>query len=133
MSFLASLHDWKDCLVATLGTTHDMMHVHVGLALYVVAQLAQRTRRGSMFALNAVVAAEVLNELVDHLVKGSFSRDTLSDVLLTLLWPVVLTVVSQYRRAEWVRSQRVYDIASRAAVLPSSELPTLTDPWRSLR
>jgi hypothetical protein len=52
-----------------------------------------------MFALNVVVAAKVLNELLDRLAKGHFSRDTLSDGVLTLMWPVVLTIVSQYRRA----------------------------------
>jgi hypothetical protein len=131
MTFLPMLHDWKIGLIATLGTTDDMMHVHVGLALYVIVQLVQGTRRGSMFALNVVVTAEVLNELIDRLVKGAFSPDTPSDVVLTLMWPVIITAVSQYRRARWGRSQQVYDALVRSAVPARQQLPNLTDPRQS--
>jgi hypothetical protein len=110
------LHNLKESLIAALGVTHEMMHVHVGLAIYLVVQLAQGTRRGSMFALNVVVAAEVLNELVDGLAKGWFLRDTLSDALLTLAWPVAITGVSQYRRARWERRRQVSDPIIRAQV-----------------
>ena len=116
MELSISLHDLKEGLVAALGMSHEMMHVHVGLAIYLVVQLLQGTRRGSMFALNVVVAAEVLNELVDGLAKGWFLRDTLSDALLTLAWPVAITLVSQYRRARWERRRQINDPLVRAPV-----------------
>jgi hypothetical protein len=116
MELSIALHDLKDSLVAAFGVTHEMMHVHVGLAIYLVVQLVQGTRRGSMFALNVVVAAEVLNELVDGLTKGWFLRDTLSDALLTLAWPVVITMVSQYRRARWERRHQINNPLIRAQV-----------------
>jgi hypothetical protein len=114
-----TLHDWKEWLVAAFGTTHEMMHIHVGLAIYVAVQLLQGTRRGSMFALNVVVAAEVLNELVDRLAKGWYPADTLSDVGLTLVWPMILTAVSQYRRTRWERHYRANGGLTPGMPLPS--------------
>ena len=116
MELSISLHDLKESLVAALGMSHEMMHVHVGLAIYVAVQLVQGTRRGSMFALNVVVAAEVANELVDGFAKGWFLRDTLSDAFLTVAWPVAITLVSQYRRARWERRLQINDPLIRAQV-----------------
>ena len=116
MELSISLHDLKESLVAALGTSHEMMHVYVGLAIYLVVQLVQGTRRGSMFALNVVVAAEVINEVVDGLAKGWILRDTLSDALLTLAWPVAITLVSQYRRTRWERRRQINEPVTRAHV-----------------
>jgi len=123
MGLSVALHGWKEWLVAAFGTTHEMMHVHVGLAIYVAVQLLQGTRRGSMFALNVVVAAEVLNELVDRFAKGWYPADTLSDVGLTLVWPMILTAVSQYRRTRWGQRYQAYG-GSTHDVLPSSPFET---------
>ncbi len=97
-------HQAVDAFVAAFGASHATMHVHVGLAIYLLVQLAVRTRRGSMTALNVVFAAEMANELLDYLHLGSWNwPDTLGDVALTMMWPVAITLVSQYRRARWER------------------------------
>jgi hypothetical protein len=127
MGLSVTLHDWKEWLVAAFGTTHEMMHVHVGLAIYVAVQMLQGTRRGSMLALNVVVASEVLNELVDRFAKGWYPRDTLSDVALTLVWPIVLTAVSQFRRAQWERRYQAYGRQEHGIFPPSQLNNSLAD------
>lgn len=104
MDIPASYHAVIDSIVALFGASHATMHVHVGLALYLAVQLMVRTRRGSMTALHVVAAAELVNECMDRAYSGSWNwHDTLSDVVLTLMWPVAITLVSQIRRAAWER------------------------------
>lgn len=94
-------------IVDAFHATHAEMHIHAGLAIYLLVQLVTRERRGSMIALNVVFAAEMGNELMDRLAYGSWRwGDTASDVLLTMLWPVAITVVSQIRRAQYRRDER---------------------------
>ena len=104
MDIPASYHAVIDSFVALFGASHATMHVHVGLALYLAVQLLVRTRRGSMTALHVVAAADLINECMDRAYAGSWNwPDTLSDVVLTLMWPVAITLVSQIRRAAWER------------------------------
>lgn len=89
-------------LLATLGMSHEMAHVHGGLALYLLAQLVLDDRRGSPRALMVVATAEFANELLERLVYGSWRwADTSSDIVGTLLWPTALLLMSWYRRRRW--------------------------------
>lgn len=102
MELAETYHSLVNGLVDALGASHAIMHVHVGLGIYLAVQLIVRTRRGSMVALNTVFAAEMLNELMDRLATGSWRwPDTLADVALTMMWPVAITLVSQHRRRQW--------------------------------
>lgn len=99
------------------GASHSMMHVHAGLAIYVVTQFAVRTRRASMTALNTVVALAVGHEVLDYLGTASWDwLDTIKDIALTVTWPVAVTAVGQYRRARWQQERdlaRLYSHANR--------------------
>ena len=104
MEFAIAYHAAKDQVVEMFGATHAMMHLHAGLALYLAVQVLTRTRRGSLQALSVVLVAELGNEILDRLATGSWRwSDTLSDVVLTVMWPAAITAVSLYRRARWAR------------------------------
>lgn len=111
-------------IVLWSGATHGMMHMHAGLAIYIVAQLVLRTRRASMAALNTVIAAAIGHEVLDYLGSSSWELvDTLQDIGLTVMWPVAITGVGQYRRARWQQERdlaKLYAHANRA-LRPSGE------------
>lgn len=95
-------HDLATKLLASSGMSDRAMHVHVGLTLYVAAQLVLRPRRGSFDALLPVVAAELANEVMDRLYFGAWRwDDTLGDIAATLAWPIVLMLVGRVRRWRW--------------------------------
>jgi hypothetical protein len=101
-------HEATDGVLAFAGTSDKAVHVHAGLAIYMLAQLALRTRRGSIDALLAVVLAEAANEALDRLFFGSWRwSDTLGDAVATLFWPAMLTVMSRYRRHRWERRRKL--------------------------
>ena len=111
-----------DQIVATAGPA-PLLHVHAGLAIYLLARLVLRERRGSLTALHVVFAAEMLNEALDWLAASpSWTiRDTLGDITLTMLWPVAITAVAQHRRRRWRRAAtRRPRNAVPAAPYPSS-------------
>ena len=92
----------KDTLLLDTGLPDHSMHVHCGLAIYVLAQLALRTRRGSLKALMIVTLLEVTNEVMDRLYWGSWRwTDTSLDFAATLFWPTVFAATSLYRRRRW--------------------------------
>ncbi|WP_194920139.1 hypothetical protein [Novosphingobium sp. NBM11] len=94
-------------MVAFVGQNHSLMHVHTGLAIYVLFQLVWGTRRGSFPALGCVALFEAFNEICDRFYFDSWrAADTFTDVLLTLFWPTVLVVVSHFRRWRWNAPRR---------------------------
>jgi hypothetical protein len=107
MSPVGSYHQVIDGIIAASGMSDKMLHMHVGMALYLGAQVAFRTRRGSIDALLVVVIAEVANEIMDRLFFGSWRwSDTLGDIGATLFWPAACVAVSRYRRRRWARAER---------------------------
>lgn len=92
MTLAIAIHALKDRSVAAAGISHEAMHVYVGFALFLAALLFAY-RRGPLFALNVVVAAEFVNEVLDALAKGLMWRDIASDIVMTLAGPVLLTLL----------------------------------------
>lgn len=91
-----------DSLTRLCGTTHAMMHVHIGLAIYLGVQFLLRDRRASYFALMTVLFLELLNEAIERLHYGSWRwEDTLSDIALSTFWPAAITALGRYRRHRW--------------------------------
>lgn len=108
MDAVADYHSLIDAILAATGMSDKTAHVHAGLAIFLLAQVVLRTRRGSIDALLAVVLAEALNETMDRLFFGSWRwSDTLGDIVSTLAWPTLLVVASRYRRARWQAGRRV--------------------------
>lgn len=88
-----------------LGISKDALHIHIGLALYVLVALVFRRRLSSWLPWLALLAFEIVNELVDifHVhggVMGLELGDSLKDVVNTMFWPTVVLVVARRREAK---------------------------------
>ena len=73
-----------------------MLHVNLGLALFLAFAVLLRTRRnGMLLAWSIVAGVQGLNEVVDACARISFNRppnwfDAFGDIVLTLFWPTVI-------------------------------------------
>jgi uncharacterized protein involved in cysteine biosynthesis len=76
------------------GVADDLIHVHVGLAIFVVTALLLRHRMRSPWPLAVVTVFALLNEAVDCFVPRvpDFS---LIDILNTIFWPLVLFLLAR--------------------------------------
>lgn len=82
--------------VAT-GVEDQLLHVHTGLLILVLARLFTRRSFASPVPLAIVAAAELINEIFDRLHHGRWMPDTTSDVVNTLFWPLVIFAVERWR------------------------------------
>ena len=76
------------------GVSDDLIHVHVGLAIFVVTALLLRRRMRSPWPLAVVAVFAVLNEAVDYFVPR-IPDFSLIDILNTIFWPVVLFLLAR--------------------------------------
>lgn len=95
--------DLKEWLLGIFAQSHDAMHIHVGLVLYLVTLLVLRGRGGAWlpFVLLAVlsVVAEVFDIIALMSVKSPYSLlESTRDVGNTLGWPLVLSVLLTWQR-----------------------------------
>ena len=76
--------------------TDDLLHVHLGLALFALTALLTRRRMRSWWPLGIVAAFAIGNELIDYSAPEDWS-DQLSalDVANTLAWPLVLFLLAR--------------------------------------
>jgi hypothetical protein len=84
----------KRALGESLGVTDNLLHVHVGLAIFVVTALLLRRRMRSPWPLAVVTLFALLNEAVDYLVPRT-SDFSIFDVLNTIFWPMVLFLLAR--------------------------------------
>jgi len=95
MSVILDFETLKN-LVAPRGELgRSILHIHLGLAIYILLWLATRRSRGPLWALAGVALLEALNETMDlaatwPVLQGWQIRDTQQDVFNTMLWPCVL-------------------------------------------
>ena len=96
MRLLVLYESAKDALAHDLGLSHPILHVHVGLGLYVAAALLLRSF-SSPWPLIAVAVAEAVNEALDRMAFGSWRfADTAGDVANSLFWPLVLFIAVRW-------------------------------------
>ena len=98
--------DVKDWLSDSLHLSHGILHVHVGMAVFLLGAVLLRRPVGTWTPLLIVVVLELLNEAVDfarYQMSGWPWRPgpTIADLVATWLWPIVLTLVFRHalRRA----------------------------------
>lgn len=84
----------KRALGQSLGISDNLLHVHVGLAIFVVTALLLRRRMRSPWPLAVVAVFAVLNEAVDYLIPRT-SDFSVFDVLNTIFWPMVLFLLAR--------------------------------------
>ena len=107
MTLLQALKGWewiKVTLSTELRLDRPILHIHAGLALYVLATMLLRRSSGSVLPLLTVAAVEVANEGLDfarYQVSGWpwTPWGTVRDVFDTLFWPTILTLIGKIWRS----------------------------------
>ena len=107
MTLIIAYIDFLAWLEQISGLSRPLLHVHAGLALYVLVQFLMRERRASITACKILLAVILVHECVERLYYGTWRlEDTAGDILLTMMWPVVLTLVGLYRRRHWQTARK---------------------------
>lgn len=107
MEIVGAYQAFTDIIEGTTGMSRPMLHVHAGMAIYLLGQLVLRNRRGAFLALVLVAEVAVFNEVMNRLYYGSWRwADTLGDLALTLFWPTLCFAVSRFRRWRWNAATR---------------------------
>ena len=86
----------KRGIEAWAGASQELMHVHAGLIIFVVASLVLRRKFRSPIPLALVAAFAVLNELIDW-VNGPPTNplEPYWDIANTVFWPCVLFLLAR--------------------------------------
>lgn len=84
-------------VAAALGATEPTLHVHVGLLIFVLAWWLSKKLLASGWPVAAVIGGAVLNEFLDYLYQGLRLREACLDILLTVGWPLVITLMAKNR------------------------------------
>lgn len=72
------------------GLDHATLHVHVGMAIWVMGVVVAGDI-AAVWPLGLVIVAELANEVLDRLRVGSWRvADTAQDIVNSILWPCVL-------------------------------------------
>lgn len=96
MTFVEDYSSIKRAMADGLGMSEALLHLHIGLAIFVIAALALRRRMRSPWPLLAVALLALGNELVDRLSHDSWRiANSAADLLNTLLWPTVLFLLAR--------------------------------------
>lgn len=96
------LQEAKLLLMGATGLSKDVLHLHVGLAVLVVAALLGRWRIGDWRPLVAVLLVAIAGELwdlIDNIRTGAPMqwRGHGKDLMNTLFWPAALTLLARTR------------------------------------
>ena len=74
------------------GMGEDVLHIHAGMAILVLARLALRRSLGSFAPFAIVALAQAGNEVMDALAYGFEPAEAAIDTLNTLLWPFAISL-----------------------------------------
>lgn len=87
---------WKSELGDKLGMSEDLLHVHAGLAIFLLTALLLRKRMRSWIPIGFVVALAFGNELIDYSRgKGWELASSSLDFLNTIFWPTLLFLLAR--------------------------------------
>lgn len=115
----------KNQLSEILGITKDALHIHIGLAIFLGVALVFRRSLASWIPWLALLAFELVNELMDVFYVGEHGigfdlGDSPKDIVNTMFWPTVVFLV-----ARWLKRRTTSNMVQRAA--PSSDADAATD------
>jgi len=99
----------KLAIVSATGLSKDALHIYAGLALFLLAAVLMRNRPSLAVPWCVVLLAALLAEaldLRDDIASMGHWRwaASLHDVLNTIFWPSVLTVLVYFRVFRWGRA-----------------------------
>ena len=93
----------KEPIVEFFGMSRDALHVHVGLALFLlVVALLRSCPRRFLYAWMVVLIVQSINELLDlhdwyYWTRSWNWRKSLGDYVHTMLWPSILFGLARWR------------------------------------
>ena len=98
MSLADGYSVFKDYASTATGMSEDLLHVHVGLLIFVFFAVVLRRRMHSLWPVSAVALFAILNEVVDAFGPNWNADLSALDVVNTLFWPAILFLVARRRR-----------------------------------
>lgn len=93
MRFAEWYHSVTVWIANVSGLSDPVLHIHAGLAVLLVARIVSGRDLGSFIPFLFVVLAEAANEILDYMMSGWRPVDTASDIINTLFWPFVVSLV----------------------------------------
>lgn len=122
MDFLVTTYNQAATgLVTFTEVPRALLHVHLGMMIFLGCQLLMGTRRGSLVAVLATVLLAAFHEGMNRIFHSSWRlADTGEDLVLTLFWPTMYYAASIYRRWRWARQQRLRGLWKE----PHAAMPT---------
>ncbi|GBH32227.1 hypothetical protein MBESOW_P3462 [Sphingobium xenophagum] len=110
----------KEYIAQATGLSHDVLHVHVGLALYLCARVIFQGRGGAIVSFSLIVVIALLGEMSDFVINdgvlSSREPDHLADIIGTCFWPMMLCGIS------------LLDLRDIRVSLPATQLDRETQP-----
>ena len=89
----------KTAMSDITGAQEDLLHVHFGLLIFVLAAVVLGKRLHSPLPVLVVWVFAVTNEIVDRFAAGWVLEGSTLDILNTVIWPTVIYFVARYRSA----------------------------------
>jgi len=87
--FKLQIGDWT-------GADEELLHVHVGLAIFVLVSLVLKKKFRSPVPLGFVIFFALLNELIDWMHELPADKlQSVWDIANTVLWPAVLFILAR--------------------------------------
>lgn len=123
--------DFKNFLEAIIGLDRNVLHVHLGIALFIFLSLlfsgANRYRK----ALFWLLVFELVNEFIDAMMAFDRGRspnwpDTVADIINTMIWPTVWCLWRHYRR---LRAERAIEARTAATTEAAAGTAAAVDAW----
>ena len=97
LSFADRYAAFKEWMSLGTGMPEDLLHVHVGLLIFVFFAVVLRRRMHSFWPISMVVLFAVLNEAVDAFGPNWNADLSALDVVNTSFWPLILFLVARRR------------------------------------
>lgn len=91
MNIPAIYHSWIDWIGDGTGLPDSILHIHAGMIVLMTARLITRRSLGTFIPFAFVLVAELANELMDYLLYGWRTADTLTDLANTFFWPLAIS------------------------------------------
>lgn len=123
--------DLKDFIEAIIGLDRNVLHVHLGIALFILFAWIFSGPGRYRKAFFWLLVLELVNEFIDAMMALDRGRspnwpDTLADIINTLIWPAIWCLWHHYRRLRAARTA-----ASGAAVAVDPVSADWVDPMGS--
>jgi hypothetical protein len=96
MQYISLYEHGINWIVAHSGGHDKFAHMCAGLALWLLSAMLLRRPTTSVTPLVVVIIAEAANEIIDRIAHGSWRwNDTRLDIVATLFWPFLITLVNR--------------------------------------